>query len=167
MKITPSTTLENHAKQLLSPFILFCLILQAATAVRLLCLGSIFSFLPAAVNVGCDPALYPFISYAMYSRAKYEGQTARKRSFMAKLTDGTEVSVDHKSLGMTDYNFKKYTAKLGKDEQTLSELLQLYEALNGNKIQELFIHVETYKITKDGIVKTNFESVEIISSNKK
>ncbi|WP_413168162.1 hypothetical protein ACL6C3_15700 [Capilliphycus salinus ALCB114379] len=151
MKKTFSINLENNAKKLISPFILLCLILQGGAAVRLFCLGEIFSFLPATVNVGCDPVLYPFLSYAMYSSANYEGDTVKKHSLMAKLNDGTEAVVNHKSLGLKDYKFKFYAANLEKDEKTLSEVLKMYEAKNGKQIQELFLNVDTYQITKDGI----------------
>ncbi|MEA5499170.1 hypothetical protein VB834_16950 [Limnoraphis robusta Tam1] len=151
MKTTLSINLENRAKQLISPLILICLILQTGAAVRFFCLGQIFSFLPAAVNVGCDPLLYPFLSYAMYSSAKYEGETVKKYTLVGKLTDGTEGVFNHKSLGMKDYKFKTYTANIQKDEQTLSEFIKLYEAKNGKQIQELLLNVDSYKITKDGI----------------
>ncbi|EAW38263.1 hypothetical protein [Lyngbya sp. PCC 8106] len=151
MKTALSINLEKNAKKLISPFILLCIIVQAGAAVRLFCLGNIFSFLPAVVNVGCDPVLYPFLSYAMYSSAKYEGETVKKHTLMAKLTDGTEAVFDHKSLGVKDYKFKTYAGNLEKDDKTLSEVLKMYEAKNGKQIQELFLNIDTYQITKDGI----------------
>ncbi len=166
MKTTLSIDLEKRAKQIISPFILLCLILQAGATVRFFCLGHIFSFLPAAVNVACDPVLYPFLSYAMYSSAKYEGETVKQYTLVGKFTDGTEGVVNHKSLGIKDYKFKTYTANLEKDEQTLSEFLQLYEVKNQKQIQKLFLNVETYQITKDGIKKDNSPRIKEIVLNK-
>ena len=159
--------IEKNAKKLISPFILLCLMVQAGTAVRLFCLESIFSFLPETVNVACDPVLYPFTSYAMYSRAKYEGAVTSKRIFMAKLIDESEIVVNHKSLGVTDYMFKKYSGNIGKDEQKLSKFIELYDANNDKKIRELFVKVDTYKITRSGIIKTNSPTINTILSAQK
>lgn len=151
MKKALEIPLKENATKLISPLILICIILQSGAAVRLFCLGDTLSFLPEKLNVACDPGLYPFLSYAMYSSAKYEGETVKKGRFRVKLSDGTEASLDHKSLGLSDYEFKVYAGQLEKDEKTLSQAVKMYEMRNNQTIQEIFLVIDTYRITKDGI----------------
>lgn len=151
MKKTLKIYIQENATKLISPFIFICIFLQAGSAVRLFCLGETLSFLPATLNLACDPTLYPFLSYAMYSSAKYEGETVKKGRFQVKLSDGTEAAFDYKALGLSNYEFKVYAAKLEKDEKTLSEAIKIYEMRNNQIIQELFLVVDTYKIKKEGI----------------
>ncbi|NJO71935.1 MAG: hypothetical protein HC825_10195 [Oscillatoriales cyanobacterium RM1_1_9] len=108
----------------ISGLILTLLLVQFLMAFRLLCLPSALSFLPQSLNLACDPDLYPFMSYAMYSYPKYSGQKLAEHQLFGTWTDGTEVPITEKEIGIDLYKFKKAYMKPIREQNP--EQLRLY-----------------------------------------
>jgi hypothetical protein len=156
----------------ISGVILLFLILQFGTSFRLFCLPKMFSFLPASLKLACDPAIYPFLSYAMYSRAKPEGSQAKETTLFGILEDSREVEISSKDLdlgGHADlnaYKFKKYFVSYIRenDQDAIHKLAELYQKKNHQRLVGLRLKSYSYTISQDGIKKQE-KSVQDISIN--
>jgi hypothetical protein len=92
--------IAKRGTALVSVVILLVLGLQTIRAFELSCVRQALPFLPAFQLV-CGAGLYPFVSYPMYSRAHYEGETINKYVIVGEFADGSEVAILPETIGMT------------------------------------------------------------------
>lgn len=121
-----------------------------------------FSFLPSSLKLACDPQIYPFLSYAMYSRAKPEGSQARETILVGVLENSQEVDISAKDLDLGNYadlnayKFRKYfiIQVFKKDRTTILEFVKRYQENTQQRLVGLRMKSYNYTSSKDGIKKT-------------
>ncbi|MGL5083046.1 MAG: NAD(P)/FAD-dependent oxidoreductase [Microcoleaceae cyanobacterium] len=159
-KVMTNSSMHQSQFRGLSGLILTVLVTQLMLAFRLLCLPSAISALPKSLNLACDPILYPFLSYAMYSYPRYPGQKLADHQLFGILVDGTEIPVTEKELGIGLYKFKKAYMKPireGKSE-AIQSLFELYQQNNRQKLVHLVLKSYPVTITKSGIQQRPMET---------
>ncbi|MGD1804889.1 hypothetical protein ACP6PL_05540 [Dapis sp. BLCC M126] len=134
--------------KLTSLVILTFLILQGGTALSLFC-----RFVSR-----CDPYLYPFLEYPMYSSAKKEGSIVSKLTIFGILEDSSEVSITNKDLKIPDYNlspywFRRYylPAIRRKKDKMINEFVDIYQKQYNQKLIGIRLEKQSFVISKEGV----------------
>lgn len=137
----------------ISLLIISFLTLQFIASFRLLCLpDSIARFVPS-VRI-CDPDLWPFLSYPMYSQPHYLGDRIDRPQIFGLLEDNTGVIVSNRSLGIriTQFINLHQTILDTKDEDQIWAIADLYERNTGQRLVELSFGYDPVIFTEQGFV---------------
>ncbi len=139
-------SLKYSSFKRVSFFILAVLVAQFATAFKLTCLPKSLSFVPNSLRFACDPVLYPFLAYPMYSAARYPGDTHEDRELFGVLENGQQVLINEKSLGIGLYEFNStylHSLSQGKTDK-IQDIVARYIDKKGERLTHLIL--KTYPI---------------------
>jgi hypothetical protein len=147
------SNLRNPKLLALSLLIFSFLSLQFIASFRLLCLpDSIARFLPF-VRI-CDPDLWPFLSYPMYSQPHYLGDRIDRPQIFGVLEDQTEIVVSNRDLGIriTQFINIHQTILQTKNKDEILAIADLYERNTGQRLVELSFGYDPVIFTEEGFV---------------
>lgn len=147
------TNLGNAKLYAISLLILSFLALQVIASFRLSCLpDSIARFVPF-LRI-CDPELWPFLSYPMYSQPHYLGDRIDRPQIFGVLEDNTEVIISNRSLGIriTQFINIHQTILETKDKEQIQAVVALYERNTNQRLVELSLGYDPLIFTEDGFV---------------
>ena len=147
------TTLGKAKLFTISLLIFSLLALQVIASFRLLCLpDSIARFVPL-VRI-CDPDLWPFLSYPMYSQPHYLGDRIDQPRIYGVLEGNTEVIISQRTLGIRITQFINIhrTILETKDEEQIRAIVELFERNTNQKLVSLTLGYDPVIFTEDGFV---------------
>lgn len=104
---TPERRASRWLLALSSLVIIGMLTAQGLKSFNILCYPDRLSPpLPKALQVGCDPWVYPFMAYPMYSEINAPGSEVTQHRAFATLSDGSEIEIDAKDLDLANHQFR-------------------------------------------------------------
>lgn len=112
-----------------------------------------------------DPALWPFMSYPMYSYPKYAGNAIKQYEIIGTLADGSEVAIMPEDLGINYwiymYAFKEAMRK--KKYQDIKSFVELYETKHQQKLVSIRLEYTPLILSKKDVTS---EQKEIVTDIK-
>lgn len=166
-----TTDLPNQAFLFPSLIILLCLIFQGGTTFKLWCSPDALSFLPK-IKVACDPALYPFLTYPMYSTTHQVGKQVPKYVLFGILEDSTEILIIPADFGFYFDNsgywmFEKRIINpiLNDDQQEINDFIDFYEFRNRVKLSSIRLENHPVSLIKKGYAKQPNKVLKEIKGN--
>lgn len=120
------------------------------------------------LNPPSDPALWPFMSYPMYSYPNYLGDKIKQYSIYGVLENDNEVQILPEDLGINYwifmYSLKEALRK--KNYEEIKNFAQLYEIKNQKDLISLQLRNTPFVLTEKGLVSEPQEIVTDINLRK-
>jgi len=133
--VTGEGFIRRKPRILISILIIVLLAMQASASFRLFCLPAILRFQLTGFRV-CDPSLWPFMSYPMYSMPHYPGERLDRPRIYAILGDRRQVLIRHMDLGLTITRYINLHRDLleARDDELALLVSSLFEQLTGEGV---------------------------------
>jgi hypothetical protein len=113
-------------------------------------LGQAYASFGPMFGVGTGFRFWPIVSYAMYSRAHYDGETVDVYDLLeGTLSDGTVVEISRDSLGLSFWFYRHLVADLKKDDPVAVQLL-IDNFRSGNELVEVRVMSYPIMVTRTG-----------------
>jgi hypothetical protein len=136
---------------LISILIIVLLFIQASASFRLFCLPNILRFELTGFRI-CDPSLWPFMSYPMYSMPHYPGERLDRPRIYAILGDRRQMLIRHTDLGLTITQYINLYRELleARDEELALTVSSLFEQSKGDRVIAIRLANHPAFFTKSG-----------------
>lgn len=133
--VTGEGFIRRKSRILISILIIVLISLQASASFRLFCLPDILRLQLTGFRV-CDPSLWPFMSYPMYSMPHYPGERLDRPRIYAILGDRRQVLIRHTDLGLTITQYINLHRDLleARDDELARTVSSLFEQLKGGRV---------------------------------
>ena len=156
---------NKRSKFLISIVILSFMSLQAVAASAKLCPINLLS---QESETFCDPNLYPFLHYPMYSKPIYEGYKVEQYRLFGILTDSTEIAINPEDLNLNFWLFREQVIyPILKNEQHKIQLaIKRYKAENKVNLVSLRLENHPVIVTKKGSRSGEIEVVKTIQTKE-
>lgn len=123
-----------------------------------------FLILQTGVTLRAFPAIWPFITYPMFSRSHYKGEIKNRYFVFGILEDSTVVQISHEDVNLDIKLFRQnfIQAMLQDRKELIKESLKLYQNQQTQKIVALRLENHPLVLSKDGYHPAPSEIISVI-----